>query len=460
MAMRDLAAGAALPQGGTLSAAVSKGTVIAEYAYLLERPALRLGQLDKIGDAVFNPATGTIFVFERDSDVLPEAKKVLYEIDLRGATNLLTATPTLPEGKTALELLTVDELLAAGINPVYKEKLANLPSLGFLPNDKAEGLALLPDGSLAVINDNDFGVNGAGTETVGLGILKFNSANGIDADNDTTGQPSGTIAARQIVDAKLYGAYMPDSIAAFSAQGKTYYITANEGDSRGIDEVQIKDLGKPGKPSADASAGAALLDGDLKVLSNGIDVDGDGDLDKLVAFGGRSFSILDAYGNLIYDSGDQIERLIVETLPSYFNAGHTSNSLDNRSDDKGPEPEAVTTAVVGGKVYAMVGLERIGGVAVYDVSDPYQPSFVSYSNARDFSQTPDLGQGGDLGPEGLLFIPAASSPNGLPLVAVANEISGTVGLFHFAPMPTSESNANVWLASQLDDSALAATPVL
>lgn len=460
MAMRDLAAGAALPQGGTLSAAVSKGTVIAEYAYLLERPALRLGQLDKIGDAVFNPATGTIFVFERDSDVLPEAKKVLYEIDLRGATNLLTATPTLPEGKAALELLTVDELLGAGINPVYKEKLANLPSLGFLPNDKAEGLALLPDGSLAVINDNDFGVNGAGTETVGLGILKFNSANGIDADNDTTGQPSGTIAARQIVDAKLYGAYMPDSIAAFSAQGKTYYITANEGDSRGIDEVQIKDLGKTGKPSADASAGAALLDGDLKVLSNGIDVDGDGDLDKLVAFGGRSFSILDAYGNLIYDSGDQIERLIAETLPSYFNASHTNNSLDNRSDDKGPEPEAVVTALVGGKVYAMVGLERIGGVAVYDVSDPYQPSFVSYSNARDFSQTPALGQGGDLGPEGLLFIPAASSPSGLPLVAVANEISGTVGLFHFAPMPTSESNANVWLASQLDDSALAATPVL
>jgi 2',3'-cyclic-nucleotide 2'-phosphodiesterase (5'-nucleotidase family) len=202
MAMRDLAAGTALPQGGTLAAAVSKGAVIAEYAYLLDRPSLRVSsQIDKIGDAAFNPATGTIFVFERDNEVVPEGKKMLFEIDLRGATNLLTATPTLPTGKTALEALTVDELLAAGINPVYKEILANLPTLGFLPNDKAEGLALLPNGGLAVINDNDFGVNGAGTETVGFGVLNFNGANRIDADNDTTGQPSGTIPGINIVKA-------------------------------------------------------------------------------------------------------------------------------------------------------------------------------------------------------------------------------------------------------------------
>ena len=468
MAMRDLAVGTALPQGGTLAAAASKGTVIAEFAYLLERPALNLGALDKIGDAVFNPATGTIFVFERDSSVAPEAKKVLYEIDLRGATNLLTATPTLPTGKTTLEVLTVDEMLAAGINPVYKERVANLPSLGYTPNDKAEGLALLPDGGLAVINDNDFGVNGVGTETIGLGIFGFNGANKIDADNDTTGQPSGagTIPAVSLTSPKLYGAYMPDAIASFSTNGKTYYITANEGDSRTVDEVQIKDLGGSGKPVADATAGAALLDGDLKVITNGIDVDGDGDLDKLVAFGGRSFSILDAYGNRIYDSGDQLERLVAEVLPSNFNANHTSNSIDNRSDDKGPEPEGVTTAVVGDKVLAFVGLERIGGVAVYDVSDPYRPSFLSYENTRDFTKTPAQDSttkaisGGDLGPEGLLLIPAPGSPTGLPMLAVANEVSGTVGLFNVAALPANETDPTVWLASNLPQSALPAVPAL
>ena len=455
MAMRDLAAGVALPQGGTLAAAVSKGAVIAEYAYLLDRPTLRVSsQIDKIGDAAFNPATGTIFVFERDNEIVPEGKKMLFEIDLRGATNLLTATPTLPTGKTELEALTVDELLAAGINPVYKELLANLPTLGFLPNDKAEGLALLPNGGLAVINDNDFGVNGAGTETVGFGVLNFNGANRIDADNDTTGQPSGTIPGVNIVKAGLYGAYMPDGIAAFSAKGKTYYITANEGDSRGVDEVSVKDLGATGKPVADASAGAALIDGDLKVLANGIDVDGDNDIDKLVAFGGRSFSILDAYGNRVFDSGDQIERLIAEVLPAYFNASHTSNALDNRSDDKGPEPEGVTTAVIDGKVYAFVGLERIGGVVVYDISDPYQPSFVSYSNNRDFSKTPALAVGGDLGPEGLLVIPATASPTGKPLVLVANEISGTVTLFNAQQTLPTETDPKLWLGEQLSGSEL------
>jgi len=455
MAMRDLAAGTALPQGGTLAAAVSKGAVIAEYAYLLDRPTLRVNsQIDKIGDAAFNPATGTLFVFERDNEIVPEGKKMLFEIDLRGATNLLTATPTLPAGKTALEALTVDELLAAGINPVYKEILANLPTLGFLPNDKAEGLALLPNGGLAVINDNDFGVNGAGTETVGFGVLNFNGANRIDADNDTTGQPSGTIPGINIVKAGLYGAYMPDGIAAFSAKGKTYYITANEGDSRGVDEVQIKQLGQTGRPVADASAGAALIDGDLKVLANGIDVDGDSDIDKLVAFGGRSFSILDAYGNRVFDSGDQIERLIAEVLPANFNASHTSNSLDNRSDDKGPEPEGVTTAVIDGKVYAFVGLERIGGVVVYDISDPYQPSFVSYSNNRDFSKTPALAVGGDLGPEGLMVIPASASPTGKPLVLVANEVSGTVTLFNAQQTLPTETDPKLWLGEQLSRSEL------
>jgi hypothetical protein len=221
-----------------------------------------------------------------------------------------------------------------------------------------------------------------------------------------------------------------------------------------VDEVKVSDLGKTGKPVADATAGATLIDGDLKVLANGIDVDGDNDIDKLVAFGGRSFSILDAYGNRVFDSGDQIERLIAEVLPAYFNASHTSNALDNRSDDKGPEPEGVTTAVIDGKVYAFVGLERIGGVAVYDITDPYQPSFVSYSNNRDFSKTPALAVGGDLGPEGLMVIPATASPTGKPLVLVANEISGTVTLFNAQQTLPTETDPKLWLGEQLSRSEL------
>lgn len=54
-----------------------------------------------------------------------------------------------------------------------------------------------------------------------------------------------------------------------------------------------------------------------------------------------------------------------------------------------------------GRVYAFTGLVRIGGIMLYDVTDPANPEFVQYLNTRD-----GMG-GGDLGPEGLIFIPYA-----------------------------------------------------
>jgi Ca2+-binding RTX toxin-like protein len=66
---------------------------------------------------------------------------------------------------------------------------------------------------------------------------------------------------------------------------------------------------------------------------------------------------------------------------------------------------------------------------VYDVTDPYHPTFQQYVNNRDFSEDPELGTPLDLGPEGLTFVSAADSPNGIPLLLVANEVSGTVTVY-------------------------------
>ncbi len=104
-----------------------------------------------------------------------------------------------------------------------------------------------------------------------------------------------------------------------------------------------------------------------------------------------------------------------------FNASHSDNALDSRSASKGPEPEGVVIGRFGAKTFAFVGLERVGGVMVYDITDPAAPKHVTYLNPRS-------GNTGDLGPEGLVLIPAAQSPNGKPLLIVGNEQSGTMAV--------------------------------
>ncbi|MCB0786940.1 MAG: 5'-nucleotidase C-terminal domain-containing protein, partial [Flavobacteriales bacterium] len=136
--------------------------------------------------------------------------------------------------------------------------------------------------------------------------------------------------------------------------------------------------------------------------------------------------------------GDQFEQLIATVLPSEFNSNNTDNgSFDSRSDDKGPEPEAIEIAEIGGEFYAFIGLERISGIMVYNVTDPVNPVFVQYVNNRDFTGDVSLGTAKDAGVETLKFIPAANSPNGKDLLVSGNEISGTVTLFEInVPAPT------------------------
>lgn len=167
--------------------------------------------------------------------------------------------------------------------------------------------------------------------------------------------------------------------------------------------------------------------------------------DKLYAYGGRSFSIWSEDGELVFDSGDAIEQFLASdecklgtqrTLDckDYFNSGHDEgNAFDSRSDAKGPEPEGLTLGHLGDKTFLFLGLERMGGVLVYDITDPTAPQRVDYLNTRDDWTTDDPGSvlaaAGDLGPEGLVFIPAGDAPDGRALLVVGNEVSGTVSVY-------------------------------
>lgn len=259
------------------------------------------------------------------------------------------------------------------------------------------------------------------TSITALGVKDFSlPGNGIDAsDRD------GAIAIRQW---PAVGLYQPDSIASYAVAGQTYLVTANEGDTRDY-------------PGFNEEKRVSTLSLSPTVFPNGAELKAPANLGRLTATstsptdasgvtqiqvpGARSISVRDAGGSLLWDSGDALERITAAALPANFNASNTSNAFDDRSDNKGPEPEGLALGKLNGREYAFVGLERIGGVAVFDITDPRSGRFVSYVNPRNFAAAPNTAAAGDLGPEGVTFVSADDSPTGRPMLVVGNETSGT-----------------------------------
>lgn len=295
-----------------------------------------------------------------------------------------------------------------------------VPSTDFEP----EYLAISPDGTKAMVTLQEANAvavldiaSATFTSVAPLGKKDFSAlrADFSDADgmkNPRTGQP-------------VFGLYMPDAIASFSSGGQTYYVTANEGDDR-------NDFIAPNETTTVSNAGYDLdnsvfpNEADLKLNANlgkltvsnlpGLrgDTDNDGDIDEILMYGARSFSILDSTGALVFDSGDMIE-MIVASL-------HNSSFDDTRSDNKGPEPEGVAVATLGARTFAFVGLERSHLTLVFDVTNPLAPTYVT-----------SLVRSGDLNPEGIVVVSEADSPSGRPLVLVTNESSNTLSIFELTP---------------------------
>ena len=263
---------------------------------------------------------------------------------------------------------------------------------------------------------------------VGLGFKDFNlPGNGFDASNQDNGI--------NIQNWPVKGAYQPDAIDYYSVNNTSYLVTANEGDARDYDgysaEVRMDDLTLD--PTAFPNAATLLTNdnlGRLKTFTADVigDTDADGDVDELYAYGARSFSIWDENGNLVWDSGDDFEQYIAANQPALFNCNDgLASEMDDRSDDKGPEPEAVTVGQIGNSYYAFIGLERQGGVMVYDVTNPTNPSFVNFIETYDTTNGTMI----DIAPEGLVFVPANESHNGENLLIVSSEVSGTVAIYEF-----------------------------
>ncbi|ONI43798.1 hypothetical protein AN641_09085 [Candidatus Epulonipiscioides gigas] len=230
----------------------------------------------------------------------------------------------------------------------------------------------------------------------------------------------------------FYGTYMPDGIASYKVNNKTYILTANEGDgSEWGDYSNEIDIELNTTYEDEGEIKSVEIDGLNAKLLDGLDIT------KNYTFGGRSFSIYEVSTDgliQVFDSGSDFEQLTSNM--EYFNTTNTANKLDNRSDNKGPEPENVSVTQVGDKYYAYIGLERISGIMVYDVTNPYNAFYVDYINTRNFNEDifdketdkPNLNMG-DVSPEGIVTISAKDSPTKSPLVITGNEVSGTVAVY-------------------------------
>jgi hypothetical protein len=280
-------------------------------------------------------------------------------------------------------------------------------------DSKTAWVTLQENNALAIL-DIEAGVF---TQLAGLGFKDHSRAgNGLDASDQDGGI--------NIANWPVFGIYQPDAIESYRVRGVTYLVMVNEGDTRAFtgfnEEVRVSalTLDPTSFPNAAILKQNANL-GRLTVTNATGDTDGDGDFDKILVPGARSFSIRTANGDLVFDSGDDFEQITAAQVPASFNSNGAAATFDTRSDNKGTEPEGVVLGKAFGRTYAFMGLERTGGIMVYDVSDPFSPTFVQYLNT-----TPD-----DISPEGLLFIKEEDSPNGKPLLVVSHEISSTTTIF-------------------------------
>lgn len=264
---------------------------------------------------------------------------------------------------------------------------------------------------------------------IGLGYKDHNiPSSGFDASDS-----SNTINIRTHFN--VFGMYQPDAIQAFSKNGIEYIVSANEGDARDyssyseVERVKNVNLNpiifnSPSTLQLDSVLGRLKVTTTLGNKRNGFVHD------SLFTFGARSFSIWDTQGQLIWDSGDDFEQITAQAYAANFNSKNDdNNSRKGRSDDRGPEPEALALGKVDGVLYAFIGLEQMGGIMIYNLDNPLAPTFDSYILYRNFSVAANDTASSDLGPEHITFISADDSPNGIALLAISNEVSGNLSIY-------------------------------
>lgn len=300
------------------------------------------------------------------------------------------------------------------------------------------------------------------TDLLPLGTVDFSTA-GHEVD------PSDKDDKFELRSVPVQALFLPDAIATFSSDGTAYLATANEGDSRDYDcyseEVRLGDPADEGGlefPADSELATRTADEADLGRLlaTNAFPYSAD-EPETVYAFSPRSFSIWSTDGKLLWDSGADMTRRVLDdpVLGEGFQGqtgfdDETENwtgwEPDSRSDDKGVEAEAITVGEICGVQQAFIGFERQSAIAQYDLSDPTSPAFVRFISSANYdwegsepgSQVIDPEAAGDISPEGVIFISAEDSPDGRPWVVAAHELSGSTAAWALPATCDSTTNAS------------------
>jgi len=414
----------------------------------------------------------------------PDGNKVLvanegepnsdYSVDPQGSISVVEITDSIPADISSIINLSTDIIFSSDlldtedydtdtkrINLLKAKglKLAGPIGTTLAQSLEPEYITVSDDSKTAFVSlqeNNSVGIINLENNTIEIKPLGFKSWDEFQLDYTNKDE----VASFEHVE-NLFGMYQPDTITSYQWKGATFVLTANEGDSRDYDgyseEVRVKDIIDPDEVNKtlstqlqafyDASGGKNGL-GRLKVTTALGDEDNDGVYEALYTYGARSFSIWDQNINLVYDSGDDFGKISASILGDDFNSTHSENKGDNRSDDKGGEPEAIAVGKIADRTYGFIASERSGDLFIYDISNPFNVSFAAYYNNRDFTvdfeldddlDNPcDASEGmncdmienaGDLGPESIKFVNSEQSPNGMPLLIIGNEVSGTVTVY-------------------------------
>jgi hypothetical protein len=426
--------------------------------------------------AIFNSSTGSILKtldvgFHPDSvTITPDGSKLIITNEGEyGSTSKSTAETYARPG--SISVINLSGIISA--DDVSNLTSANVATYDFSASNLASGV------SLTGIRDNTFAANNAGTTALMANIepeyttasntkafLTLQENNAIATFDFATGKfekisSLGTIT--QTIDASdkdgasggklisindvVKGLPMPDTITQFSRGGSTYLVTVNEGDARGDDNDIARGATAGLIDTSNSGGGDLYYAGDvgntgigrLNILKDMGNLDGDAGIEDPTMMGTRSFSIWSASTQeRVFDSASMIEQYVASNDSSTFNMNDgLTTKYDERSDDKGPEPEALAFGTIGGRDYVFVGAERQNGIFQFDITDFGNVSITSYFNTA--SSTADSG-GDFISPESIAFLNAANNPTGQNLLVVGYEgtgSNGSIAVFSVVPEPHS-----------------------